>query len=168
MFQSTLPRRERQTRIFLRLTKSCFNPRSHAGSDSCQIPSLPDQTGFNPRSHAGSDSLALAAARLYSVSIHAPTQGATHCVIFPAYRAYVSIHAPTQGATYHQTRPSVRYKCFNPRSHAGSDEAKNAIEAYAAEFQSTLPRRERRPRALAHTSHWRFNPRSHAGSDASK
>ncbi len=56
-----------------------------------------------------------------TVSIHAPTRGATH-----AFEAFfiiygVSIHAPTRGATRicRFCRPEIQ--SFNPRAHAGRD-----------------------------------------------
>ena len=54
-FQSTLPRRERQT----------------------ALGTIHQTYSFNPRSHAGSDRFRHAAIKRYGVSIHAPTQGAT-------------------------------------------------------------------------------------------
>ena len=55
----------------------CFNPRSHMGSDLfyrfCPIIIY----SFNPRSHMGSDEIWREAEIKYSVSIHAPTWGAT-------------------------------------------------------------------------------------------
>ena len=79
----------------------------------------------------------------------------------------ISIHAPAQGATrltkkittiggFHSTLPrrerptaaklSVTPKHFNPRSRAGSDRFDGGENTLNREFQSTLPRRERRNR----------------------
>ena len=55
LFQSTLPRKERPITLGLNLLSIDFNPRSHARSDL-----LPDYLGVEK-----------------SISIHAPTQGAT-------------------------------------------------------------------------------------------
>ncbi|MDN5330235.1 MAG: hypothetical protein PWP35_2022 [Bacteroidales bacterium] len=97
---------------------------------------------FNPRTHAGCDWTRPDFVAAISVSIHAPTRGAT---LNPATcRAFnlVSIHAPTRGAT---GRFEVRIicPCFNPRTHAGCD--------------LPLPGRLGLER--------RFNPRTHAGCD---
>ena len=78
----------------------CFNPHSHAGSDStflhCSILAL----SFNPHSHAGSDFVIPAKIEAFcEVSIHTPTRGVT------ALRRTIGSHG----------------KCFNPHSHAGSD-----------------------------------------------
>ena len=54
-FQSTLPHGERRREIDTKKQRLCFNPRSHMGSDSTITPSLTPRT----------------------VSIHAPTWGAT-------------------------------------------------------------------------------------------
>ncbi len=77
-FQSTLPRRERRHTPAGRRPQPCFNPRSHAGSDRHPWPSGASSPRFNPRSHAGSDSLLVNALIPHTVSIHAPTQGATN------------------------------------------------------------------------------------------
>ena len=97
----------------------CFNPRAHAGRDMpCVF--IASGFGFNPRAHAGRDVLTAInsvnwgfqstrprRARpdscglfcFLSVSIHAPTQGATWATLLKACNFTVSIHAPTQGAT---------------------------------------------------------------------
>ena len=83
-------------------------------------------------------------------------------------------------------RRGDNYGCFNPRSHAGSDQTdlgnghreyvsihaptQGATELVDARkelivFQSTLPRRERRDIEQRPYSTACFNPRSHAGSD---
>ena len=80
-------------------TVNDFNPRSHTGSDPCRYcgsnrqqqfqSTLPHGerrklifmirmfTNFNPRSHTGSDYYRLFACILFTISIHAPTRGAT-------------------------------------------------------------------------------------------
>ena len=61
----------------------------------------------------------------------------------------VSIHAPTQGATKSPTcRPRWR-SCFNPRTHAGCDVHLSPNFDKPVKFQSTHPRRVRRPTARA-------------------
>ncbi len=124
-----------------------------------------EQNNFNPRSHEGSDPKVEAAIHDYLISIHAPTKGATKVL----------------------SDNFLRLCNFNPRSHEGSDEDFYRV-AYAHEFQSTLPRRERlsssenlltstrfqstlpRRERLEHiTLTYRvkdFNPRSHEGSDS--
>ena len=36
----------------------------------------------------------------FSISIHAPTRGATSRFLYPLLACFISIHAPTRGATY--------------------------------------------------------------------
>ena len=121
---------------------------------------------FNPRSHEGSDISSLPAAILVSsISIHAPTRGATGCPYSYGCISCISIHAPTRGATsgllytatrnqaFQSTLPRGERPCstphvaigsnFNPRSHEGSD----------GEHRLQLHKRDN------------FNPRSHEGSD---
>ena len=78
VFQSTLPREERQYRALQHMTTlSNFNPRSHERSDSA----------ISAQSHS------------YGISIHAPTRGATAMPKPLTASEIISIHAPTRGAT---------------------------------------------------------------------
>ena len=123
-FQSTLPRRERPTRRRLRVGRLCdFNPRSREGSDHCHVTEDISPIHFNPRSREGSDARSVRERQqIRSISIHAPAKGAT-------FSAVVIV-------------PSVGN--FNPRSREGSDAHSVWMAAPSSEFQSTLPRRERR------------------------
>ena len=151
----------------------CFNPRSHAGSD---LEALSVQAGVGqfqstlPRGERH-EQLLIEPSR-FLVSIHAPTRGATLCRWPLLLRYIVSIHAPTRGATttgiqldalskFQSTLPRgerpgppallLALRCFNPRSHAGSDifgedDGRPDVILDAADqiaFQSTLPRGER-------------------------
>ena len=122
-FQSTHPHGVRPCNT-VRYTycRSSFNPRTHTGCDDILQLEYWINNGFNPRTHTGCDCAMTLRHRTYvvfqsthphgvrlhasrhlseivSVSIHAPTRGAT----FPHNRLYaietVSIHAPTRGAT---------------------------------------------------------------------
>ena len=76
--------------------------------------------------------------KVCSVSIHAPTRGATRYWIRPTKRQPVSIHAPTRGATYSCLRFTF---CFFVSIHAptrGATYDKVTVAALA-EFQSTHP-----------------------------
>ena len=57
----------------------------------------------------------------FNVSIHAPTQGATMDAQVIRLIVSVSIHAPTQGATTALFSGAYRMAGFNPRAHAGRD-----------------------------------------------
>ena len=140
-FQSTLPRGECRTAHKGRNAESCFNPHSHAGSDSPLVAIDIVGQGFNPHSHAGSDGGRVPCCGDLGVSIHTPTRGVTLRVL-----------------------PSQQRRCsFNPHSHAGSDAEAEALKAQIKvsihtptrgvtegtgdyildkQFQSTLPRGE--------------------------
>ena len=77
------------------------------------------------------------------ISIHAPARGATRCFALEVVSRTISIHAPARGATSFP-----------------------AILDQTIEFQSTLPRGERRMADISRKleSH-HFNPRSREGSD---
>ena len=103
----------------------------------------------------------------HSISIHAPTRGATNEKIKKWQSEIISIHAPTRGATerkqnyehdniFQSTLPREErlssrkekglYKDFNPRSHERSD------NLFLKQWISTR----------------NFNPRSHERSDTAK
>ena len=122
-FQSTLPRGERRRLYSQRLSFDYFNPRSHEGSDIRPLfirsavilfqSTLPRGERLEWKDKCF---------EVVSISIHAPTRGATLPRSAIRSNADISIHAPTRGAT------------------ASSDRGK--IDSYI--FQSTLPRGERR------------------------
>ncbi len=97
---------------------------------------------FNPRSRAGSD--------LGVITNEFPT-----CSFNPRSRA---------GSDAELDQLGQSEAGFNPRSRAGSD-ARSARSFRAVEFQSTLPRGERRPGLVLSGRLRSFNPRSRAGSD---
>ena len=120
-----------------------FNPRSHAGSDLCGQFRDPVRSGFNPRSHAGSDACChgqLDVRTRFNPRSHA---GSDQEISASFLSSCVSIHAPTQGATVVGSDTIPRITSFNPRSHAGSDLCTTPFQYFYSLFQSTLPRRER-------------------------
>ena len=122
-----------------------------------------------------------------TISIHAPAKGATIRQQVDHHALKISIHAPAKGATDFTTREIILFRHFNPRSREGSDRTsiiKFIIIFYfnprsrdgsdqrvpdyyqrAQQFQSTLPRRERRLWLRDHSRGNYFNPRSREGSD---
>ena len=83
----------------------CFNPRTHTGCDSLKLSftlSLPKFQSTHP--HGVRLVVLTSSNNLIIVSIHAPTRGATPCVI--------------------TIDPSVR---FNPRTHTGCDSVQSYI-----------------------------------------
>ena len=92
VFQSTLPHGERHTDVNTQGKRSCFNPRSHMGSDLKTISVKLPTRGFNPRSHMGSDHSNKQNGCNHTVSIHAPTWGATvHSLYFSFTMSYNTI-----------------------------------------------------------------------------
>ena len=122
---------------------ACFNPRAHTGRDFLYLTRAIGIVGFNPRAHTGRDAPVNLGAWRSEVSIHAPTQGATHRLASWVELLEVSIHAPTQGATWTNTTKPTPVRCFNPRAHTGRD------------FQSIILLSMVRC----------FNPRAHTGRD---
>ena len=145
VFQSTLPRGERRL-VYLSKHMSCnFNPRSHEGSDdfrgeyyveNCIFQStLPrgerrcrscyshnQEIYFNPRSHEGSDDLLSdAPIALIEISIHAPTRGATHAILFCFCNLSYFNPRSHEGSDICCTKSYNTTRYFNPRSHEGSD-----------------------------------------------
>ena len=124
VFQSTLPRRERQyLPCGLLYYPGYFNPRSREGSDDYLH--VHRSTIYRISIHApakGATILGFLQDRAKDISIHAPAKGATCC--FPLFLTpcVISIHAPAKGATYEVA----------------------VFSDIDAQFQSTLPRRERR------------------------
>ena len=77
VFQSTLPREERQDSHSLIIYPEDFNPRSHERSDLLHPLFSHSLQNFNPRSHERSDTDSERYFPLLVISIHAPTRGAT-------------------------------------------------------------------------------------------
>ena len=76
---------------------------------------------FNPRSHEGSDILPVPPPAAVSISIHAPTRGATQTDRIRDRQSYnfnPRSHEGSDGAYY---AAQCRFHNFNPRSHEGSD-----------------------------------------------
>jgi len=146
MFQSTHPRGVRPISIVCsHIIRICFNPRTHAGCDAA------------PRSMA---------ACTPSVSIHAPTRGATYTRRSKIHQGRVSIHAPTRGATTRRRINQDGPLRFNPRTHAGCDAVAINIIKILKGVSIHAPTRgaTERPASLR-CIYQRFNPRTHAGCD---
>ena len=103
-----------------------------------------------------------------SLSIHAPTRGATKtlCLLFTLKA--LSIHAPTRGATITLVYPYTLHFTFNPRSYKRSDGQHFQILNCQIIFQSTLLQEERRWISIYPRNDTSFNPRSYKRSDALK
>ena len=120
-----------------------------------------------------------------SVSIHAPTWGATSRWVRPA-RVFRFQSTHPRGVRLVELFPIAPNHSFNPRTHVGCDLPRPSTSSTALPFQSTHPRRVRRCYGLLHdacgvsihaptqgaTSRSSstgitasFNPRTHAGCD---
>ena len=122
-----------------------------------------------------------------TISIHAPTRGATGVTRVKNYGSKFQSTLPREERL--QALPLSDRLChFNPRSHERSDTARQpggylciisihaptrgatrlAVRVHILlEFQSTLPREERRLSPLSTDVRYYFNPRSHERSDGS-
>ena len=144
IFQPTLPRRERP-RCVLCISGRVwhFNPRSREGSD---IPPRHRERRFHISIHApakGATPSPTSITYTKTISIHAPAKGATISQLVSKVEELISIHAPAKGAT------SIAFALAIWDSisiHAPAKGATDHIEPHNGdwEFQSTLPRRERR------------------------
>ena len=188
-----------------------FNPRSRVGSDEAYVTSSLVYSEFQSTLPRGERrTAAKISSRSTSVSIHAPAWGATlwqwrepmespsfnprsrvgsdQVVTYLRVSTEVSIHAPAWGATASAIINESLCESFNPRSRVGSDAKFDKFVGIGTQFQSTLPRGERRfvaevlvpevgfqstlPRGerpgqadLARGRSRGFNPRSRVGSD---
>ena len=124
LFQSTLPREERQLRFRFPVPLNHFNPRSHERSDC------------SGTCHSGTT----------RISIHAPTRGATVSLIY--FPPCVSFQSTLPREERHCLPVNVAIMVhFNPRSHERSDAHRHTPALSSFPFQSTLPREER-PEAI--------------------
>ena len=121
-FQSTLPRRERRLCCGYYIEHIYFNPRSREGSDYNFFERVCDIFHFNPRSREGSDGDRPERCEPTDNFNPRSREGSDQDQrMTEVQEIYISIHAPAKGATE------------SDRSCWG-----------LTEFQSTLPRRERR------------------------
>ena len=118
-----------------------FNPRSHERSDPSLFVWYHNVCYFNPRSHERSDSTATAYLDSPSISIHAPTRGATLWHKARCTLIRISIHAPTRGATASSFYKLKSNFYFNPRSHERSDKALQIVRATQAVISIHAPTR---------------------------
>ena len=121
IFQSTLPRGERRGVFWCDCLCDNFNPRSHEGSDEAGPEIVEMVNDFNPRSHEGSDGTEK---RLYQKNTYFNPRSHEGSDVFSGFSTVVlsiSIHAPTRGATIAVDFDGTLHTDFNPRSHEGSD-----------------------------------------------
>ena len=120
---------------------------------------------FNPRSHEGSDICFCEASEPETISIHAPTRGATVTIGSIVYCGSISIHAPTRGATLtprkrsRRNTISIHAPTRGATGSAGGADTSGAISIHAPTRGATGTR------STKTVYLFNFNPRSHEGSD---
>ena len=122
IFQSTLLQEERLKLKYIQNGNSYFNPRSYKRSDAGLV--LDNLSGRLISIHAptrGATSCLVSWYSLLHISIHAPTRGATNLAAAETLPSTISIHAPTRGATRFRFRDNISTFYFNPRSYKRSD-----------------------------------------------
>ena len=121
---------------------------------------------FNPRSREGSDCVATSVLLTVMISIRAPAKGATCLSKLPFNQNYHFNPRSREGSDkiWYSKWYSKNY--FNPRSREGSDVQNTSTQAIEVQFQSALPRRERRICCDVLSCFSYFNPRSREGSDS--
>ena len=127
-FQSTHPRGVRPKPITYIDAVCYFNPRTHVGCDASKDStrehlsiSIHAPTWGATRSRSRPVAFRL-------ISIHAPTWGATAVQSNEPARSRISIHAPTWGATITNTATNRVRIDFNPRTHVGCDQIRCIME----------------------------------------
>ena len=143
-----------------------FNSRAHGGRDPPPRERGRKTTVSIHAPTGGATDLLQSSDALLSVSIHAPTGGATATWDSDNRRWAVSIHAPTGGATPtgKKTPPPREFQFTRPRGARQTPTAKCS----ASTFQFTRPRGARHGKALSADITLGFNSRAHGGRDGAK
>ena len=165
MFQSTHPRGVRHVTIIQSMIVSCFNPRTHEGCDLPAAPPLASVGRFNPRTHEGCDYLRLArkAEAIMFQSTH--PRGVRHLnFLLLTLTKTVSIHAPTRGATI-KNRSIFSFNRFQSTHPRGVRQVHDVSCKEYQTFQSTHPRGVRLRTSSRAVYILSFNPRTHEGCD---
>ena len=127
-----------------------------------------DNVDFNPRSREGSDVVSVCNGGVdVEISIRAPARGATYVLVFDERVVMISIRAPARGATGFSEILwfPAEFQSALPR---GERRVKEGLTMAHMIFQSALPRGERRAGTQESQHHGDFNPRSREGSDAAE
>ena len=142
LFQSTRPRGARPSaRRSISRHGVCFNPRAHAGRDAYKSATVHTHKRFqSTRPRGARQSCHRPNMAEASVSIHAPTRGATDMTASTAganSRFNPRAHA---GRDRFPLESLTLQSSFNPRAHAGRDKGSNTTSQRFTLFQSTRPR----------------------------
>ena len=139
MFQSTRPRGARQASTRPRAARRSFNPRAHVGRDHLFVNCHNLHFLFQSTRPRGARPPQAPPPLLASVSIHAPTWGATCFLLLIVVMIFVSIHAPTWGATL-PSQSIYRISSFQSTRPRGARLGHRFSNIDVARFQSTRPR----------------------------
>ena len=120
-FQSTHPRGVRQRVSFLESCSFKFQSTHPRGVRPSKAAAMRSKVGFNPRTHEGCDFCrSRDTFNGWFQSTH--PRGVRRAQRSTAHRrSSVSIHAPTRGATRRHSESARSFACFNPRTHEGCD-----------------------------------------------
>ena len=131
-----------------------------------RTPILPLYLNFNPRTHVGCDKgTVMKKNNNSSISIHAPTWGATPIYMLATSLSGISIHAPTWGATpllaMHSDKSgiSIHAPTWGATLSSSEDEAAAEISIHAPTWGATSAARSPSGTPV------NFNPRTHVGCD---
>ena len=147
LFQSTLPREERrQTEEWKARADQISIHAPTRGATWRNKDGRPDKQFQStlPREERHKNAIELAKG---TISIHAPTRGATNKPITNTDGIKISIHAPTRGATEAQRRAEEAKRISIHAPTRGATLTRDTVKMIV-EFQSTLPREERRNGAV--------------------
>ena len=188
IFQSTLPRRERQSSGINAISKSPISIHTptkgatlpvikYAGCETISIHTptkgaththhcfFARWINFNPHSHEGSDRKFYFVFMVLCISIHTPTKGATEERAKETSGSQISIHTPTKGATglQHDIITVTRISIHTPTKGATS-----SLIIYISIITNFNPHSHEGSDLCIYTLlHFLsyFNPHSHEGSD---
>ena len=132
-----------------------------------QVSFLTSYYGFNPRTHKGCDIIGLFLYRLVnSVSIHAPTKGATSSNTSFLPKFCVSIHAPTKGATLDLIGATDNEKKFQSTHPQRVRQGYPVCTRYGSDVSIHAPTKgATKAQVIKEYADYCFNPRTHKGCD---
>ena len=164
-FQFTRPRGARQQVVATSPRWHSFNSRAHAGRDSMLAGTVCRPHSFNSRAHAGRDLHVLWSYCSTSVSIHAPTRGATGAHLESTALDPFQFTRP-RGARRRRRPCRPGQPRFNSRAHAGRDSASSVRGRRIPGFNSRAHAGRDMATLRAPGVSLSFNSRAHAGRDS--
>ncbi len=99
--------RDSSTPISWTIAARGFNSRAHGGRDCSPSPASRTRTRFNSRAHGGRDVVRIVLAIVGVVSIHAPTGGATDCIVYLPFNSGFQFTRPRGARLCHGGTPTL-------------------------------------------------------------